>query len=95
MEEERRIMEEEIRTIARNEGLENVDVEWGDPPIRRSPEGKPLEQVDGFAAKVKVGNKTTHIIFDNRELRDFVPQSDPGYLHRIREKIRQHVRELE
>lgn len=95
MEKECRRMEDEIRAIARNEGLGNVEIEWGDPPIVRSPEGRPLKQVDGLAARVSFGVKNAFIIFDNSELRDFAPESEPEYLQRIREKIRQKLHELE
>ena len=84
-------MEREIRSIARDEGL-NVVVIWLSPP-KEYWNGK-LYQVDGKMAKVTAGGKETRIVFDWSEITDFGPDSGPEFTQKIRAKIREKVRKL-
>ena len=85
-------MKEEILSIAKDEGLENVQVEWLNPPIEHR-EGK--TSLAGWKmAKVTTGEKKTSIVFDWPQIRDFIPESCPAYLQKIRAKIQAKIQEL-
>jgi len=86
-----RRMEKEIQSIAKAEEVD-VKVEWLDPPIEHR-EGKTF-QAGWKMAKVTAGEKKTSIVFDWPQIRDFIPESKPDYLQKIRAKIQAKIREL-
>ena len=86
-----RRMEKEIRRIAKTEEL-SVKIAWSKLPARHK-DGKPFWPT-GIRARITAGKKETNIDFDWREIRNFIPESEPDYLQKIRARIRENVRGL-
>ena len=84
-------MEKEIRSIAKAEGID-VKVEWLKLSASHR-DGKPFWPT-GIMAKITSGEKETSIDFDWREIRNFIQESKPDYLQKIRARIQEKIREL-